>query len=54
MSVTFKDVAKLAKVSTQTVSRVTHGSPNVAEETRNKVNAQLSNLVMCPIKVRKC
>ena len=50
MSVTFKDVAKLAKVSTQTVSRVTHGSPNVAEETRNKVNAAIKQLGYVPNK----
>lgn len=32
VNVTFKDVAKLAGVSTQTVSRVTNGSDNVAEK----------------------
>ncbi|MGB5446824.1 MAG: LacI family DNA-binding transcriptional regulator [Psychromonas sp.] len=50
MSVTFKDVAKLANVSTQTVSRVTNGSPNVAEETRIKVNAAIKELGYIPNK----
>lgn len=50
MSVTFKDVAKLANVSTQTVSRVTNGSPNVAEETRKKVNAAIKQLGYVPNK----
>jgi DNA-binding LacI/PurR family transcriptional regulator len=50
MSVTFKDVAKLANVSTQTVSRVTNGSPNVAEETRKKVNAAIEQLGYIPNK----
>ncbi|MFT6925344.1 MAG: DNA-binding LacI/PurR family transcriptional regulator [Psychromonas sp.] len=48
MNVTFKDVAKLAGVSTQTVSRVTNGSPNVAEETRKKVNAAVKELGYVP------
>ncbi|MEZ9450857.1 LacI family DNA-binding transcriptional regulator, partial [Vibrio splendidus] len=38
MAVTFKDVARLAGVSTQTVSRVTNGADNVAEATRKRVN----------------
>lgn len=50
MSVTFKDVAKLANVSTQTVSRVTNGSANVAEETRIKVNAAIKELGYIPNK----
>lgn len=50
MSVTFKDVAKLAGVSTQTVSRVTNGSLNVAEETRKKVNAAVKQLGYIPNK----
>ena len=50
MSVTFKDVAKLANVSTQTVSRVTNGSLNVAEETRIKVNAAIKQLGYIPNK----
>jgi DNA-binding LacI/PurR family transcriptional regulator len=50
MNVTFKDVAKLANVSTQTVSRVTNGSPNVAEETREKVNAAIKELGYIPNK----
>lgn len=50
MNVTFKDVAKLANVSTQTVSRVTNGSSNVAEETRIKVNAAIKQLGYIPNK----
>jgi len=50
MHVTFKDVAELANVSTQTVSRVTNGSPNVAEETRKKVNAAIEELGYIPNK----
>ncbi|MCG9638913.1 substrate-binding domain-containing protein [Vibrio sp. Isolate34] len=50
MSVTFKDVAKLAGVSTQTVSRVTNGSESVAELTRHKVNAAIKQLGYVPNK----
>ncbi|WP_114633948.1 LacI family DNA-binding transcriptional regulator [Vibrio splendidus] len=50
MSITFKDVAKLAGVSTQTVSRVTNGSQDVAEATRNKVNAAIKQLGYVPNK----
>jgi len=50
MNATFKDVAKLANVSTQTVSRVTNGSPNVAQETREKVNAAIKALGYIPNK----
>ncbi|MEZ8600847.1 LacI family DNA-binding transcriptional regulator [Vibrio splendidus] len=50
MSITFKDVAKLAGVSTQTVSRVTNGSQDVAESTRNKVNAAIKQLGYVPNK----
>ncbi|PMJ07279.1 LacI family transcriptional regulator, partial [Vibrio splendidus] len=49
-SITFKDVAKLAGVSTQTVSRVTNGSQDVAESTRNKVNAAIKQLGYVPNK----
>lgn len=50
MNVTFKDVAKLAGVSTQTVSRVTNGSDNVAETTRKKVNQAIKQLGYVPNK----
>ncbi len=50
MTITFKDVAKLAGVSTQTVSRVTNGSENVAEKTRNKVNQAIKQLGYVPNK----
>ncbi|MFQ3175059.1 MAG: DNA-binding LacI/PurR family transcriptional regulator [Psychromonas sp.] len=50
MNVTFKDVAKLANVSTQTVSRVTNGSLNVAPETREKINAAIKELGYIPNK----
>ncbi|MDP5252546.1 MULTISPECIES: LacI family DNA-binding transcriptional regulator [unclassified Vibrio] len=50
MAVTFKEVAKLAGVSTQTVSRVTNGADNVAEETRQRVNAAIKQLGYVPNK----
>ncbi len=50
MAVTFKDVAKLAGVSTQTVSRVTNGSKNVADKTRKKVNQAIKQLGYVPNK----
>ncbi len=50
MAVTFKDVARLAGVSTQTVSRVTNGADNVAEETRKRVNDAIKKLDYVPNK----
>ena len=50
MNITFKDVAELAGVSTQTVSRVTNGSSNVAQKTREKVNAAIQQLGYVPNK----
>lgn len=50
MAITFKEVAKLAGVSTQTVSRVTNGSDNVAEETRKRVNDAIKKLGYVPNK----
>lgn len=50
MTVTFKDVAKLAGVSTQTVSRVTNGSESVSEKTRQKVNDAIKQLGYIPNK----
>lgn len=50
VSVTFKQVAELAGVSTQTVSRVTNGASNVAQETRDKVNAAIDKLGYVPNK----
>jgi DNA-binding LacI/PurR family transcriptional regulator len=50
MNVTFKDVAKLAGVSTQTVSRVTNGSESVAKQTRDKVNQAIKQLGYVPNK----
>ncbi|GLO61454.1 lac repressor [Vibrio sp. MACH09] len=50
MTITFKDVAKLAGVSTQTVSRVTNGADNVAESTRKKVNDAIKQLGYVPNK----
>lgn len=41
---TLHDVARLAQVSHQTVSRVINNSPNVAEETRLKVMAAIRSL----------
>ncbi|MFA0441651.1 LacI family transcriptional regulator [Vibrio sp. 10N.286.49.C2] len=50
MNVTFKDVAQLAGVSTQTVSRVTNGSEQVAEKTRDRVNQAIKQLGYVPNK----
>ncbi|RZP71775.1 LacI family DNA-binding transcriptional regulator [Vibrio vulnificus] len=50
MAITFKDVARLAGVSTQTVSRVTNGSDNVAEATRKRVNDAIKTLGYIPNK----
>ena len=50
MSVTFKDVAKLAGVSTQTVSRVTNGADSVSPATRDRVNAAIKALGYVPNK----
>jgi DNA-binding LacI/PurR family transcriptional regulator len=41
---TIRDVAKLAQVSYQTVSRVINNSPDVAEETRRRVQDAMRNL----------
>ncbi|MCZ8487500.1 LacI family DNA-binding transcriptional regulator [Vibrio lentus] len=44
----------MAGVSTRTVSRVTNETPqDVAESTRNKINAAMANWVALPIKVLK-
>ncbi|QBG48536.1 LacI family DNA-binding transcriptional regulator [Verrucomicrobia bacterium S94] len=48
--VTFKDVARLAGVSTQTVSRVTNNSGYVNEKTRAKVQAAIDQLGYVPNK----
>lgn len=48
MTVTFKDVAELAGVSTQTVSRVTNGATNVAQETKEKVLKAIQELGYVP------
>jgi DNA-binding LacI/PurR family transcriptional regulator len=50
MAVTFKEVARLAGVSTQTVSRVTNGSDQVAEKTRKRVNDAIKKLGYVPNK----
>ena len=42
--VAFVDVAKLAGVSTATVSRVLNGHPSVREETRQRVEAAMRSL----------
>lgn len=44
MSITVKDVAKLAGVGTTTVSRVANGARNVSAETRAKVLTAISSL----------
>lgn len=48
MASTIKDVAKLAGVSTTTVSRVMNGAGNVSNETRTRVLTAVSNLQYCP------
>lgn len=47
-NITFKDVAKLAGVSTQTVSRVTNNATNVKPETRERVQAAIDELGYVP------
>jgi hypothetical protein len=48
VSSTVKDVARLAGVSTATVSRVTNGASNVSGNARTKVLAAISQLKYCP------
>lgn len=48
--VTFKEVAKLAGVSTQTVSRVTNNNGYVSEATRQRVQAAIDELGYVPNK----
>ncbi|MBY5946763.1 LacI family DNA-binding transcriptional regulator [Photobacterium rosenbergii] len=50
MTATFKDVARLAGVSTQTVSRVTNGAENVSSKTRERVLAAIEELGYIPNK----
>ena len=47
-SCTVKDVARLAGVSTATVSRVTNGACNVSNKTRTKVVSAISRLKYSP------
>ncbi|MEO6091029.1 MAG: LacI family DNA-binding transcriptional regulator [Umezawaea sp.] len=47
------DVARLAGVSHQTVSRVLNGHPNVREQTRNRVRAAISELGYRPNRAAK-
>ena len=48
MASTIKDVARLAGVSTTTVSRVANGAGKVSGETRTKVLTAISRLQYCP------
>ena len=48
MAVTIRDVAKLAGVSTMTVSRVINGSPSVTPDTRARVEAAIAELRFVP------
>ena len=43
-SVSVKDVARLAGVSEQTVSRTVHDSPSVRPETKERVRAAMSDM----------
>ena len=45
---TINDVARLAKVSKKTVSRVINNSPNVREDTRERVNAVIARVKFKP------
>ena len=47
-SCTVKDVARLAGVSTATVSRVVNGAPKVSSTTRTKGMTANSRLQYCP------
>ncbi|MCP4134889.1 MAG: LacI family transcriptional regulator [bacterium] len=44
MAVTIKDVAKLAKVSPSTVSRVIHNNPKISNETKQTVHSAMEQL----------
>jgi DNA-binding LacI/PurR family transcriptional regulator len=48
MASTVKDVARLAGVSTATVSRVANGAGNVSDESRTRVLTAISRLQYCP------
>lgn len=48
MTVTIKDVAKLAECSIKTVSRVVNGEPHVSDLTREKVQAAIDTLGYTP------
>ena len=48
MAVTIKDVAKLAKVSTSTVSRVCNNHPAISRETQERVRAAMAELGYVP------
>ena len=48
MAVTIKDVAKLAKVSTSTVSRVCNNNPAISRETQERVRAAMAELGYVP------
>ena len=45
---TINDIARLAKVSKKTVSRVINDSPFVREETREKISAIIAELGFAP------
>jgi hypothetical protein len=47
-SCTVKDIARLAGVSTATVSRVMNGAENVSRKTRTTVLSSISRLQYCP------
>lgn len=48
MAVTIKDVAKLAKVSTSTVSRVCNNNPAISRETQERVRSAMAELGYVP------
>ena len=54
MTITIYDVAKEAKVSMATVSRVVNNNPNVKEDTRVRVQEVIKKLRYTPNAVEMC
>ena len=49
LDVTIADVAKLARVSKMSVSRVLNGQTGVSETTRQRILQAVTSLAMCPM-----
>jgi len=54
MNITIKDVAKKAKFSATTVSRVIHGNPKVSPEVRERVLKTIKTLNYFPNGNARC